>query len=43
MMDINVDLLQWLIFFDKKASSGTIKCKIRSNQQLAKELYLSII
>ena len=39
-MDINVDLLQWLIiFFDKKASGSGIKNENISNKELAEELH----
>ena len=35
-MDISMDLLQWLIFFWlKKTSGGTVKNQIMSNKELA--------
>ena len=40
MMDINIDLLQWLIkFFIKKIAYGAIKNEIMSNKELAEELH----
>ena len=44
MMDINTDLLQWLINFSiKKSSGGAVKIDIIPNQQLAEELQKPII
>ena len=44
MMDINTDLLQWLINFSiKKSSGGAVKIDIVPNQQLAEELQKPII
>ena len=44
MMDINTDLLQWLInFFLIKSSGGAVKIDIIPNQQLAEELQKPII
>ena len=44
MMDINTDLLQWLInFLIKKSSGGAVKIDIIPNQQLAEELQKPII
>ena len=43
-MDINMELFQrFIIFFDKKTSSGTVKNKIISNKELVKELHQLII
>ena len=43
-MDINTDLLQWLINFSiKKSSGGAVKIDIVPNQQLAEELQKPII
>ena len=43
MMDINVDFLQWFIFFDKKTSGGTVKKRIISNKDLAEKLQTPIM
>ena len=44
MMNINTDLLQWLINFSiKKSSGGAVKIDIVPNQQLAEELQKPII
>ena len=44
MMDINTDMLQWLINFSiKKPSGGAVKIDIIPNQQLAEELQKPII
>ena len=44
MMDVNVDLLYWLIhFLIKKTSVGGIKNKIISNKELPEELHKPII
>ena len=43
MMDINLNLLQWFIIFDKKASGGTVKNENIFNKGLAKELHKPII
>ena len=44
MMDINVELLQWLInVLIKKTSGETVKNEIISNKELAEELHKPII
>ena len=43
MTDINVDLLQWVTFFYKKISGGTVKNEIISNKELPKQLHKPII
>ena len=44
MMDVKENLLQWFInFFDKKSSSGTVKNKILSKQELGEKLHETII
>ena len=44
MMDINVELLQWLInVLIKKTSGETVKNEIVSNKELAEELHKPII
>ena len=44
MMDINVDLLQWSIYFSIKKTSGSgIKNANISNKELAEELHKPII
>ena len=44
MMDIDVELLQWLInFLIKKTSGGTVKNEIISNKELTEELHKPII
>ena len=43
-MDINVDLLEWIIiFFGGKTSGGTVKKENISNKELAEELNKPII
>ena len=43
MMDVNVDLLYWLMhFLIKKTSVGGIKNKIISNKELPEELHKPI-
>ena len=44
MMDVNVDLLQWLLdFLIKKTSGGAIKNEAISKKELANELHQPII
>ena len=44
MMDINVELLQWLInVLIKKTSGETVKNEIISNKELTQELHKPII
>ena len=47
-MNINVDLLQWFMLFEKKSSSantssGTAKSEIFPNEELAKKLHKTSI
>ena len=43
MMDINADLLQEFIIFDKNSSNCTIEGATMQNQQLPEELHKSTI
>ena len=44
MMDIKMDVLQWLTnFFDKETSGGVVRNEILSNKELVEELHKPII